>query len=168
MGYLIDFVYISNLIAAPRPVTRPSDPCQPSPCGANAVCTERNRAAACQCIPDYHGDPYVGCRPECVVHSDCPANRACSQRHKCVDPCPGTCGRNAVCRVMNHVPTCSCTEGYTGDPFTACRLVPVCKCLYTNIRCKGIIILKLYSKCPFKIQTITHSKTHRTLKNFLA
>ena len=70
------------------PKVEPVDPCNPSPCGSNAVCQTRNRAAACQCIPGYFGDPYVACRPECVVHSDCPSNKAC-QRNKCIDPCPG-------------------------------------------------------------------------------
>ena len=108
------------------PKVEPVDPCNPSPCGSNAVCQTRNRAAACQCIPEYFGDPYVACRPECVVHSDCPSNKAC-QRNKCIDPCPGTCGINAECRVMNHVPICTCIEGYIGDPFTACRLKPLSK-----------------------------------------
>jgi hypothetical protein len=103
------------------------NPCSPSPCGSNAICSTRNnRAAACQCIPDYFGDPYVACRPECVVNSDCPSNKACQQLH-CIDPCPGVCGTNAVCRVLNHVPSCTCIEGYIGDPFTACRQKPLRK-----------------------------------------
>ena len=104
--------------------TRPIEPCNPSPCGSNAQCSERNRAAACQCIPEYFGDPYVACRPECVVNSDCPSNKAC-QRNKCIDPCPGTCGINAQCNVRNHIATCRCLEGYVGDPFTSCRLQPI-------------------------------------------
>ena len=32
---------------------------------------------------------------------------------------------NANCRVQNHIPTCTCNEGYIGDPFTACRLKPL-------------------------------------------
>ena len=99
------------------------DPCNPSPCGSNAVCETRNRGGSCRCIPEYFGDPYVACRPECVVHSDCPSNKAC-QRNKCVDPCPGTCGVNARCSVKNHVPVCTCIDGYIGDPFTSCRLKP--------------------------------------------
>ena len=109
-----------KFLAPPRTSTTAINPCDPSPCGSNAECQQRNRAAACQCIPEYFGDPYVACRPECVVHSDCPSNKAC-QRNKCIDPCPGTCGINAECRVMNHVPICTCIEGYIGDPFTACN-----------------------------------------------
>ena len=107
--------------------TELQDPCNPSPCGSNALCTDQNhRSAACQCISEYFGDPYVACRPECLVNSDCPSNKAC-QNNKCIDPCPGTCGVNAICRVVSHVPTCMCIVGYVGDPFTECRLKPLRK-----------------------------------------
>ena len=59
-----------------------------------------------------------------IVHSDCPSNKTC-QRNKCIDPYPGTCGINAVCRVMNHVPTCTCIDDNIGDPFTACKRKPL-------------------------------------------
>lgn len=101
-------------------VERPT-PCLPSPCGSNAICTERNQAGSCSCLPEYIGNPYEGCRPECVLNSDCPSNRACV-RSKCVDPCPGTCGTNAECRVVSHIPTCSCFVSYTGDPYRYCSL----------------------------------------------
>ena len=117
---------LKTLFPAPPISTVYVDPCSPSPCGSNAVCETRNRAGSCRCIPEYFGDPYVACRPECVVHSDCPSNKAC-QRNKCVDPCPGTCGINARCSVKNHVPVCTCIDGYIGDPFTSCRLKPLRK-----------------------------------------
>jgi hypothetical protein len=31
---------------------------------------------------------------------------------------------------MTHVPTCTCIEGYIGDPFTECRLRPIRKYIY--------------------------------------
>ena len=99
------------------------DPCNPSPCGSNAVCTTRGRAGSCQCIPDYFGDPYVACRPECVINSDCPASKQCRNLH-CIDPCPGLCGTNANCKVANHIPVCVCNQGYIGDPFVSCRRPP--------------------------------------------
>ncbi|CAH1404987.1 unnamed protein product [Nezara viridula] len=99
------------------------NPCEPSPCGPNAVCTQKNNAGSCACIADYTGNPYEGCRPECVLSSDCPTDKACI-RNKCQDPCPGVCGSNAQCNVVNHVPTCSCIQGYVGDPFTTCSLLP--------------------------------------------
>lgn len=104
------------------------EPCNPSPCGSNAVCKERNGAGSCSCQPEYFGDPYVGCRPECVQNSDCDRSKACSN-NKCKDPCPGVCGINAECRVQNHAPICLCLEGYNGDPSTSCELRQLCKSL---------------------------------------
>ncbi|KRT79967.1 hypothetical protein AMK59_6534, partial [Oryctes borbonicus] len=98
-------------------------PCNPSPCGSNAICTERNGAGACACVPEYIGNPYEGCRPECMINSDCPSNKACMS-NKCKDPCPGTCGLNADCQVVNHLPACTCKPGYTGDPFRYCNIPP--------------------------------------------
>lgn len=99
-------------------------PCSPSPCGNNAVCREQNGAGACSCLPDFFGNPYEGCRPECTVSSDCAPDKAC-MRSKCADPCPGVCGQNAECRAVNHVPMCFCLPGYVGEPFRFCHLQPV-------------------------------------------
>lgn len=98
------------------------DPCNPSPCGGNAFCKERNGAGSCACLPEYFGDPYTGCRPECVTNSDCSRDHACIN-NKCKDPCPGACGLNADCRVVNHAPTCVCLPGYEGNPTLSCRPV---------------------------------------------
>lgn len=97
------------------------NPCEPSPCGPNAVCQQRDNVGACICIDDYHGNPYEGCQPECILSSDCPTNKACV-RNKCEDPCPGICGVRAQCSVINHIPTCTCQPGYVGDPFAICNL----------------------------------------------
>lgn len=94
-------------------------PCTPSPCGSNAICREKNNVGSCICSPGYFGNPYEGCRPECTVNTDCPSNRVC-QQNKCQDPCPGTCGSNAQCQTVNHVPLCICIPGYTGNPFQRC------------------------------------------------
>lgn len=59
------------------------------------------------------------CRPECVLNSECPQNKACI-RNKCMDPCPGTCGQNALCEVYNHVPMCRCPQGMSGNAFVQC------------------------------------------------
>lgn len=68
------------------------------------------------------GNPYEGCRPECILNSDCTSNLACI-RTKCQNPCPGTCGQNTICNVINHLPACICIPGYTGDPFQYCTPV---------------------------------------------
>lgn len=107
------------------PQTPPMDiinPCQPSPCGSNAICREQNGAGSCQCIVEYIGNPYEGCRPECSLNSDCPSNRACIN-NRCQDPCPGTCGQNAECHVVNHLASCTCLNGFSGDPYRLCTFV---------------------------------------------
>lgn len=110
IGFLL---YVTK--ATPKPI---QNPCIPSPCGPNSQCREINDHAICSCVSGYIGIPPM-CRPECVVSSECPLNKACISE-KCVDPCPGTCGQNARCNVVNHNPICSCSPGNTGDPFTGC------------------------------------------------
>lgn len=127
-----------------------SRPCDPSPCGSNAICREQNGAGSCSCLPDFIGNPYEGCRPECVLNSDCPSNRACI-RSKCGDPCPGTCGQNADCQVVNHLPSCTCRPGYKGDPFRYCNV-------QRDERKKFIFI----AKCP--ILTLTPNNIHTRLE----
>lgn len=112
--HLISNISLSIVTEAPRPL----DPCNPSPCGPNAECFN----GECRCPAEYIGNPYEGCRPECVLNTDCSRDKACL-RNKCRDPCPGTCGQGARCEVINHIPTCSCPEGLSGDPFTLCRIL---------------------------------------------
>lgn len=100
----------------------PPSPCYPSPCGPNAECRERNGAGACSCATGFFGDAYDkerGCHRECERSNDCAPQLACVN-FKCIDPCPGTCGLLAQCSVTNHIPTCTCLEGFTGDPFSQC------------------------------------------------
>lgn len=101
-------------------------PCNPSPCGANALCKENNGAGSCSCMPNYYGDPYISCRPECIQNSDCERNRACVNT-KCVDPCIGACGSNAECRALFHSPHCQCINGYTGDAIRRCYKIETSK-----------------------------------------
>lgn len=102
-----------------------SSPCSPSPCADNAQCTEQNGIARCTCIPPYIGNPYTGgCKPECIINSDCASNMACLSQH-CRNPCQGLCGTNTECSVVNHIPVCTCLPGYDGNPFTSCRQEPV-------------------------------------------
>lgn len=109
----------SQCIIQREPLIEHLSPCNPSPCGTNAICKEQNGVGSCQCLPEHFGNPYEGCRPECILNSDCPSNKACTQ-NKCRDPCPGTCGQNAECHVVNHLPSCNCIQGYSGDPYRFC------------------------------------------------
>lgn len=97
-----------------------SNPCIPSPCGPNSYCHVTENRAVCRCQADYFGSP-PRCRQECMINSDCSRDRAC-RRNKCSNPCLGACGVNAVCQVINHSPICTCSSGYTGDPFESCRI----------------------------------------------
>lgn len=58
------------------------------------------------------------------MNSECLGNQACIGE-KCRDPCPGSCGVNALCNVINHTPICTCINGFTGDPFVNCQPKPV-------------------------------------------
>lgn len=99
-------------------IATPKNPCLPSPCGPYSQCRPVDDHAVCSCQKDYIGIP-PACRPECMVNSECPQDKACI-RQKCSDPCPDTCAANARCQVVNHNPICSCAVGYTGDPFVRC------------------------------------------------
>lgn len=110
--------YVTNITCIYFQEHEPVNPCSPSPCGANAECIN----GICTCIAEYHGDPYYGCKPECVLSTDCPRNKAC-MRNKCDDPCMGTCGNGAVCEVFNHIPMCTCPSGTTGNAFHSCSQV---------------------------------------------
>lgn len=93
------------------------DPCNPSPCGSNAQCNN----GVCTCLPEYHGDPYFGCRPECVLNSDCSRDKACL-RSKCVNPCTvEVCAQNAICEVVSHIPMCRCPSGFEGNALVQCQ-----------------------------------------------
>lgn len=120
--FLFCLCNLKLLFIVEQPVIERLTPCIPSPCGPNAICREQNGAGSCTCADDYIGNPYEGCRPECVLNSDCPSNKACIN-NKCKDPCPGTCGSNADCQVINHLPSCVCRTGYTGDPFVYCNII---------------------------------------------
>lgn len=84
------------------------------------MCKAINHSPICYCPPGQVGDPFVGCRPECTINTDCPKNKEC-RRDKCVNPCPGVCGQNAICNVTNHFPMCNCPQGQFGDPYVSCK-----------------------------------------------
>lgn len=114
--------------------------CYPSPCGANSECREYDNRPVCSCLPGMLGAP-PNCRPECLIHADCPTRLACLQS-KCRDPCTGSCGFNARCTVINHQPVCSCEPGYQGDPFNGCNAVAGMFNMFKQL-CILIFLLKL-------------------------
>lgn len=98
------------------------DPCTPYVCGPNAECRDIGGQPSCSCLQGFMGIP-PNCRHECTINPECASNLACI-KYKCQDPCPGSCGVNAQCKVINHTPVCTCAEGYTGDPFSNCYFKP--------------------------------------------
>ena len=100
----------------------PTQSCYPSPCGPYSVCELEGPRVVCSCQKGYFGRP-PNCHPECLVNGECPPSQACI-REKCLDPCQGTCGINALCTAVNHQAICSCPPGYTGDPFETCSKIP--------------------------------------------
>lgn len=106
----------------------PRNPCVPSPCGPYSDCRVVGSRPTCSCLPSYLDRP-PNCRPECVINTDCPMNKACLNS-RCYDPCVGSCGANTDCTVVKHSPICQCKPKYTGDPFSSCYLVQESKSLY--------------------------------------
>lgn len=110
-------------LAVPPAKDEVVDACVPNPCGNFGQCNNVRGSSVCHCLPNYYGTPPY-CRPECSVNSDCPNTKSCSNE-RCIDPCPGSCGMDAVCNVINHVPNCACKPGYEGDAFVRCRPIVV-------------------------------------------
>ena len=90
-------------------------------CGSNTISSASKKTASCecQCKPNFKGNPYLGCHPNCVLNSDCPVHQACLS-NECKDPCPGVCGQNAICIITNQRPSCYCKEGHSGNAFEGC------------------------------------------------
>lgn len=111
----------------------PENPCINNPCGPHSQCRVIGNQGACSCLPNYMGRP-PNCRPECVIDSECPSNKAC-KNERCIDPCVGTCGVNALCNVVKHNPVCICISGYDGDPYTQCTIKPVTRKTLILLHC---------------------------------
>lgn len=142
-------------ITAEKPPSLPIDPCQPSPCGFNAICRVLNDSPSCSCLPQFIGIP-PQCRPECISNSECPSQQACINQ-KCRDPCPGSCGKNAECRTVSHTPMCICASNFIGDPFIQCNPRPS---KFENMRMRVInqfltdILLRFIVKQKYRWCTI--------------
>lgn len=118
----------------------PENPCINNPCGPHSVCRVIGNQGACSCLPNYIGRP-PNCRPECVIDSECPSNKACINE-RCIDPCVGKCGVNALCSVVKHNPVCNCISGYEGDPYTQCIIKPITR--------KTLLLLHLFANSFLK------------------
>ncbi|XP_076631770.1 uncharacterized protein LOC143346941 [Colletes latitarsis] len=96
--------------------------CDTYTCGVNARCTLSEARPVCSCMNLHMGDPLSRCvRVECLINEDCSSSQVCTN-NRCINPCNGLCGVNAICETKNHIPTCYCPPGQTGDPFTSCHI----------------------------------------------
>lgn len=121
---LQDYLFLIYFVAPQQyDIVENVDPCYPTPCGPHSQCRNSNGSPSCSCLSTYIGAP-PNCRPECTINQDCVSNLACI-RDKCQDPCLGACGLNAICSVRNHVATCSCLDGFNGNPFATCQPTPL-------------------------------------------
>ena len=114
--------------------------CSPNPCHSSALCEGSPSGHICRCPPGLVGDPYTsGCRPEgnCPNgDSDCPPQSACLAG-RCVNPCDGACGPNAICNVENRKPVCTCPLKFEAGPSGGClRTAHICT---SDADCQGSI-----------------------------
>lgn len=150
------FLFLSTLsvirlfLLVPSPPKTPDNPCVPTPCGPNSQCRVVGSQPACSCLQNFIGRP-PNCRPECISDSECPNHLACLNE-KCSSPCPGLCGINAQCTVVNHKPICSCFPGYTGDPSASCNLPPPPRKNY-------FYTIFIYFQ-PLKLLSANHNSSH--------
>lgn len=100
------------------------EPClQPSKC--EVVPSLPVRTMICVCPEGYVSSGNGTCKVlepvtrvgGCVADSDCPSDKACVN-DICRNPC--ACAPNAICRVRDHKPICSCEQGYDGQPEIQC------------------------------------------------
>lgn len=56
----------------------------------------------------------------CISDTDCPSDKACIN-DICRNPC--NCAHNAICRIKDHKPVCSCDQGYDGNPEIQCMQI---------------------------------------------
>lgn len=108
------------------------NPCtELKPCARSAHCDVLDslpvRTMICSCpanwVPDTTGECKKIIPPTrigCASDSECSDKEACING-QCRNPC--NCGTNAECVVKGHRAICSCTEGFEGNPNTACRTV---------------------------------------------
>ncbi|KAK0172481.1 hypothetical protein PV328_005793 [Microctonus aethiopoides] len=55
----------------------------------------------------------------CSNDTECLNSEKCIGK-RCMDPCPGLCGIDAICKVIKHTMTCSCFKCYEGNPYIRC------------------------------------------------
>ena len=96
----------------------------------------------------------------CKRDSECGYEEACINREY-QDPCPyEQCGVNAEYTTRVHQPTCSCLQGYSGDPYDICKQPecvrdPDCS---TTLACRNE---KCVDPCECAANAVCDARNHR-------
>lgn len=117
-----------------------SNECEvPNICGLNATCINRIGNYTCRCDRGFIGNP-----PSCTADA-CTANTGIA------------CGTNAICK-NGTTPTCSCLDGYSGNPTVSCSDIDECNinpsiCPTTTTECFNRLgtyecLIKAGNVCP--------------------
>lgn len=105
------------------------DPCvELVPCSLPSKCqvipSAPVRTMVCVCPEGYISSGSGTCKQietvrviGCIGDSDCDTEKSCINS-LCRDPC--NCGQNALCRIKEHKPVCTCEQGYDGNPEIGC------------------------------------------------
>ena len=96
-------------------------PCGGLSCGPHSECRIENGRPTCACRSYAKGEP-PSCYQECRSAADCELGLSCVQK-QCRHAC-SRCGLNTKCRISrdpNKESTCSCLDGFEGDPTRGCR-----------------------------------------------
>ena len=104
--------------------------------------------AVCECENGFYGSVSTGCHPQvCYSSRGCYDGKVCIDG-ACTDPCDGTCGSNAHCKVDGLIAVCSCNQGQLGSPFEKCESFreQLCSC-GPNSECEVINGFPPTSKC---------------------
>lgn len=114
----------SICVHGPEDINICQDPCKHFLCGENAICTSSNHRAQCSCRPGFIGDPFHMCLDpdECKIDQDCPNDSICqmdsTNTRKCANVCLyAKCGKNGLCKAVNHKSRCFCEPGFEGDAY---------------------------------------------------
>lgn len=105
------------------------DPCiELTPCNQPSKCqvipSAPVRTMICICPEGYISSGSGSCKQMeltrvvgCISDSECAPERSCINSI-CRDPC--NCGQNALCRIKEHKPVCTCEQGFDGNPEIGC------------------------------------------------